>query len=152
MKTTVDCRLASLGKLEIKLELGVDLGLGDIDTDSDGSAEVSFTGAFKLVFNSLFEEFRFDVPDEFLGLLDPGDPTTIVIPESPSEEILFITEFGRFEYGRGGIGCRRNFPTDFLTIVDLSTAGTWESRFTNDAGVIFCWHADGRSHCQERRW
>ena len=72
------------GQLDITFSIGAgdsQLGLGGV------SPSVSLTGEFKLLFNTTEQQFTYDIPQEFVSLLDPHDPTEIVLPAAPTQSL-----------------------------------------------------------------
>ena len=120
------------GMVEVKLDLGVDFGVAGV-TANVGS--FSFTDTFKLAFNSFLEEFRFDIPDAFLGLLDPGDPTAILLPAGPSDSVAFILSSEDSGSTKASIELiALELPTVTFDPVALSSA--WITRFSGQATPI----------------
>ncbi len=76
------------------LKISVSLGTGNLGSGVNGlSPNVNFTGSFQLLFNTTLADFSYAIPNQFLPLLDPTDPTTIVVPAGPPQADLFsVTE------------------------------------------------------------
>ena len=98
------------------LKVDLSLGTGDLSSGLNGvSPNVNFTGSFQLLFNTTESQINYSIPNEFLALLDPTQPSTIVIPAAPPPAPLFTLNEASSTFPDSltlptAIGTRQSFP------------------------------------------
>ncbi len=111
------------------LNIEISLAKGNQGLQLNGiSPSVNFTGSFQLLFNTTLATLTYSIPNQFLSLLNPNEPTTITVPAAPPQSPLFmITE------------PNSTFPDSSTLPVAPGTAvavpQNWQTFFSTDAKI-----------------